>query len=344
VVTAPAIGETLPAIKSRLASSFPKSLDTIYQAAEDMAKRVSAITQGKFDIRVHAAGEIVPPFGVMDAVQNATVEMGHTASYYFVGKNKALAFDTALPFGLSTRQQSAWVYHGGGMELLREFFRDFNIINFPGGNTGAQMGGWFRKELTQLADLKGLKMRIAGLGGEVFSALGVVPQSIPGGDIYPSLEKGTIDAAEWVGPYDDEKLGFFKVAPHYYYPGFWEPSATLSFYINAKEWEKLPQTYKEALEVACAEANIKMQAEYDSKNPGALARLLKNGTQLHAYPKDILQAAYEAAMDLFAQESARNPAFKKLYEPWSRFRSDQYNWFKVAEHTYANFAFFAKPG
>lgn len=337
-VAAPAVAADAPTVKWRLASSFPKALDTIYQAAEDMAKRVRSITEGKFDIRVHAPGELVPAFGVMDAVSNATVEMGHTASYYYVGKNKAYAFDTTVPFGLNSRQHNAWMYHGGGMPLMRELFREINIINFPGGNTGAQMGGWFRKEIKTLADIKGLKMRIAGLGGDVMGKLGAVPQSLPGADIYPALEKGTIDAAEWVGPYDDEKLGFFKVAKFYYYPGWWEPSACLSFYINAKEWEKLPQNFKDALEVACAEANLNMQAEYDFKNPTALARLLKSGAQLKAYPKDVMKAAYEAAMALYADESAKNPAFKKIYESWSRFRQDEYSWFQVAEDSYANFA------
>ena len=338
-LAAPAIAQALPSIKWRLASSFPKALDTIYQAAEDMAKRVKAATEGRFEIRVFAGGEIVPPFGVLDAVQNATVEMCHTASYYFVGKNKTFAFDTALPFGLNTRQQNAWTYFGGGMALLRDFYREFNVINFPGGNTGTQMGGWFRKEIKGLDDLKGLKIRIPGIGGEIFSRLGAVPQAIPGGDIYPALEKGTIDAAEWVGPYDDEKLGFYKVAPNYYYPGWWEPGPNFSFMINAKEWEKLPQAYKDILEAACAEANIRMTAEYDAKNPKALASLLAKGAKLHSYPRDVLQAAFNAAQDIYAEEAAKNPSFKKIYDPWNRFRNESFQWFKVAEQGYANFSF-----
>ena len=338
-IAAPAIAQALPSIKWRLASSFPKSLDTIYAAAEDMAKRVKGATEGRFDIRVFAAGEIVPAFGVVDAVQNGTVELAHTASYYFVGKNKAFAFDTALPFGLNARQQNAWLYHGGGMPLLREFYKEFSIVNFPGGNTGVQMGGWFRKEIKSLEDVKGLKIRIPGIGGEVFSKMGAVPQAIPGGDIYPALEKGTIDAAEWVGPYDDEKLGFFKVAPNYYYPGWWEPGPCLSFFINAKEWEKLPTAYKEIVEAACAEANVRMMAEYDAKNPKALASLLSKGAKLHAYPKDVMEAAFKYAQEIYADESSKNPAFKKLYEPWNRFRNESFQWAKVAEQGFANFAF-----
>jgi TRAP-type mannitol/chloroaromatic compound transport system substrate-binding protein len=224
----PSLAQTgSPNVRWRLASSFPKSLDTIYGGAEVLSKRVSAITGGKFQISVHAAGELMPAFGVVDALQGGSIECSHTASYYFVGKNKAFGFETTLPFGLNQRQQNAWLYYGGGEDLVRDFMKDFNIISFPGGNTGVQMGGWFKKEIKQTSDLKGLKMRIPGIGGEVMARLGAVPQNIPGGDIYPALEKGTIDAAEWVGPYDDEKLGFYKIAPHYYYPGWWESNLVL---------------------------------------------------------------------------------------------------------------------
>ncbi len=247
------------------------------EAAKTIAKRVAAITGGKFQIRVFGAGEIVPAFGTVDAVQQGTVECTHTASYYFVGKNKTFAFDTTLPFGMNQRQQNAWIYYGGGLELVRAFFRDFNIISFPAGNTGCQMGGWFRKEVRTVKDLKGVKMRIAGLGGEAMARLGAVPQQIAGGDIYPALERGTIDAAEWVGPYDDEKLGFYKIAPHYYYPGWWEADSMYSLFVNIKEWEKLPKEYQAAVEAACYEANIDMMAKYDFQNPQALQRLVKNG-------------------------------------------------------------------
>lgn len=233
-VASPAFSQVSPNIRWRLASSFPKSLDTIYGGAEVLAKRLSEITGGKFQISVHAAGELMPAFGVVDALQTGSIECAHTASYYFVGKNRAFGFETTLPFGLNQRQQNAWIYYGGGLQLVREFLRDYNIVNFPGGNTGVQMGGWFKKEIKTLADLKGMKMRIPGIGGEIMSRLGAVPQQIPGGEIYQALEKGTIDGAEWVGPYDDEKLGLFKVASHYYYPGWWESNSMYSFYVNAK--------------------------------------------------------------------------------------------------------------
>lgn len=342
-VTAPAVAQTSPNVRWRMASSFPKSLDTIYGGAEVLAKRVAAITGGKFQISVHAAGELVPAFGVVDAVQNASVDCGHTASYYFVGKNKAFGFETTLPFGMNQRQQNAWMYYGGGLQLVRDFMRDYGIVNFPGGNTGVQMGGWFRKEIKTLNDLKGLKIRIAGLGGEVMTRLGAVPLQLPGGEIYQALEKGNIDAAEWVGPYDDEKLGFYKVAPHYYYPGWWESNSMYSFYVNSKTWDALPKDYQAAFEAAAAEANGDMMAEYDFKNPPALKRLVGNGVKLHAYPTEMLKAAQNAAFELYAEEADKNPAFRKMYEPWKKFRADVMLWHRFAEHTYSNFVYNNPP-
>src|SRR5574343_795448 len=327
----PALAQSLPAVRWRLASSFPKGLDTIYCGAEVLSRPVSAITGGRFQISVHAAGELMPAFGVADAVQGGSVECAHTASYYFVGKNRAFGFETTVPFGMNQRQQNAWMYYGGGLKLVRDFMRDFNIVTFPGGNTGVQMGGWFRKEIKGVADLKGLKMRIAGLGGEVMARLGAVPQQIAGGDIYPALEKGTIDAAEWVGPYDDEKLGFYKVAKHYYYPGFWESGPTIHFFVNKKEWDKLPKEYQEAFQAAAYEANITMMAEYDHKNPIALSKLLQNGVKLQSFSDEILSAAYKAAQQIYADEAGKNPAFKKIYTEWDKYRKTQNAWVSVAE-------------
>ena len=342
-VALPAIAQSSPNVRWRLASSFPKSLDTIYGGAEVLARRLAQITGGKFQISVHAAGEIVPAFGVVDAVQAGAVECSHTASYYFVGKNKAFGFDTTLPFGMNQRQQNAWMYYGGGLQLVREFMREFNIVSFPGGNTGVQMGGWFKKEIRGVSDLKGLKMRIPGIGGEVMARLGAVPQQLPGGEIYTALEKSTIDAAEWVGPYDDEKLGFFKVAPHYYYPGWWESNSMYSFYVGTKAWEALPKEYQAAFEAAAAEANIDMMAEYDFKNPPALLRLVASGVKLHAYSNELMKAAQDAAYDLYAEESAKNPAFRKMFESWNKFRGDVMLWHRFAENTYANFVYNNPP-
>jgi TRAP-type mannitol/chloroaromatic compound transport system substrate-binding protein len=335
--SAPAFAQAAPEVKWRLASSFPKSLDTIYGGAEVISKRVAAVTNNKFQIQVFAAGEIVPGLQVLDAVQNATVQCAHTVPYYFFGKDPTFAFGGAVPFGMNTRQQNAWMYYGGGLQLMRDFYKDYNVYNLPAGNTGAQMGGFFRKELKTTADMKGLKMRIGGFAGVVLQKLGLVPQQLAGGDIYPSLEKGTIDAAEWVGPYDDEKLGLGKVAKYYYYPGWWEGGPEVDLFVNTKAWSDLPKEYQSALESACYEANMDMTAKYDALNPAALRRLVASGVQLRPFPREIMQASFRAANEVFEETSAANPKFKKVYEPWKRFRDEQILWFRVAEQNFDNF-------
>ena len=325
------------AIRWRLASSFPKALDTIYGAAEIFSKQVSAMTGGRFQITVAAPGEIVPAFGVDDAVRNGTVEMCHTAPYYFVGKNEAFAFGTAVPFGLNSRQITGWYMEGNGMKLMREFYAGYNMVNFIGGNTGAQMGGFWRKEIKSLADLKGQKMRIGGFGGRVMERLGLVPQSIPGGEIYQALEKGTIDAAEWVGPYDDEKLGLAKVAPNYAYPGFWEGGAQLEFWINNKAFDSLSAEHKAIIENAAAHAAVEMQARYDARNPAALKRMVASGTKLFRFPKDVMDASFKASQDLYSEISAKNPAFKKIHDDYMGFRRDSNLWFRFAEAGFDDF-------
>src|SRR6188474_2272483 len=283
-IASPAIAQSMPETKWRLTSSFPKSLDTIYGASEVFAKAVAEATDNKFQIQVFAAGEIVPGLQAADAVTTGTVEMCHTASYYYFGKDPTFAFGTAVPFGLNSRMQNAWQFHAGGMDLMNDFYKKFNIYGIPAGNTGCQMGGWFRKEIKTPEDLKGLKMRIGGFAGRVMSKLGLVPQQIAGGDIYPSLEKGTLDAAEWVGPYDDEKLGFQKVAQYYYYPGWWEGGAMLHNFINIAKWNSLPKNYQAIVHQASHVANTTMMAKYDASNPAALKRLIAGGAQLRAFP------------------------------------------------------------
>ncbi len=328
---APAVVHAQTAVRWRLTSSFPKSLDTIYGGAEVLSNRLKAMTGGKFEVQVFAAGEIAPGLQALDVTQNGTVECCHTCSYYYVGKDKTFGFGTSVPFGLNNRQLNAWVYYGGGDKLLNEFYSNYNVVHFLGGNTGVQMGGWFRKEIKTLKDVKGLKMRIAGLGGAVFAGLGAVPQQIAGSDIYPALEKGTIDAAEWVGPYDDEKLGFYKVAKNYYFPGWWEPGPGINFFINKDAWAKLPKEYQEAFQAAAYEANVTMMAEYDHKNPIALRNLVKQGVKLRSYSQEILKAAYKGAQALYADESAKNPHFKKIAEHYFAYQKSQNQWFGVAE-------------
>lgn len=333
---APAVAAS-DVVRWRLASSFPKSLDTIFGAAEVFSKSVKEATGGKFEISVHQGGELVPAFGVVDAVQNATVEAAHTAPYYFFGKDETFALDCAVPFGMNSRQQTAWMYEANGMTLMREFYKQYNIVNFPMGNTGAQMGGWYRKEIKSLADIKGLKMRIGGFGGKILSAIGGVPQNIPGGDIYPALEKGTLDAAEWVGPYDDEKLGFNKVAKYYLYPGWWEGGPQLSLFVNNKAWDALSAEYKAILQASASHAHVHMQARYDALNPDALKRLVGGGTILRPMPRAVMDAAFKASNDVYADLSAKNPNWKKVYEDWVKFRNNEVLWFRVCEREFDSF-------
>ncbi|MDQ7990049.1 MAG: TRAP transporter substrate-binding protein [Candidatus Dactylopiibacterium sp.] len=340
-LAAPALAQSasLPTLRWKLASSFPKSLDTLFHAVECVARDVKAATGGKFEIQLFAAGELVPSAAVLDAVKDGTVELGHSASYYYVGKDPTFAFDCAVPFGLNSRQQSAWMWAGGGMPLLREFFRGYNVYNIPCGNTGVQMGGWFRKEIKTVQDMKGLKMRIAGIAGQVMGKLGVVGQQMGPADIYPALEKGTIDAVEWVGPYDDEKLGFNRVAKYYYYPGFWEAGPQLSIYVNLKKWSELPREYQAILEAACANAHVQMQADYDVKNVVALRRLVAAGAQLREFPREVMIAAQKATFELYDEFSAKHATFRKVYTQWRRFRDEQNLWFRVAERAYDGFIY-----
>ena len=336
-LAAPAIVGAQPAVRWRCTSGFPKSLDTIYGAAEFVAKRVSEITTGKFQISVHAAGELVPMPQAADAVAQGTFECSHTAAFYYVGKDPTWAFGSTIPFGLNFRQFNAWWLHGGGEAAFNEFLKPQGMFNIIAGNTGAQMGGWFRKEINGPDDMKGLKFRIPGLGGRIMERIGAVPQQIPGGDIYPALEKGTIDAAEWVGPYDDEKLGFNKVAKFYYYPGFWEGGASLGFLVNQKAYDALPKDYQAALTAAAHEANAWMMAKYDAQNPAALRRLVAAGAQLRAFPRPVMEAAYKGAQEVYKELSATNPQFKRLYDQYLTFQREQVGWFRVTENTFDDF-------
>ena len=326
-------------VRWRLASSYGQSLDILWGGAERLAERVRTLTDGRFDIRTYAGGEIVPPFGVLSNVQSGTVQMGHSASYYYIGQNPALAFDCTVPFGLTARQYNAWMYEGGGLELMRGLFSDFNIINFPGGNTGTQMGGWFLRDVQTLDDMRGLKMRIPGLGGEVMSKLGVNTQVLPGSEIYPSLERGAIDAAEWVGPYNDEKLGFHEIAPYYYYPGWWEPGPAVTFYVNRDAYDALPSRYQEVLEIAAAEVNVRMLAEYDRQNPAALDRILDEDVTLRRFPDGVMRRGREITTAILEDNATGNGQYREIYDAYTSARENMYRWFNTAEQAYASFAF-----
>jgi TRAP-type mannitol/chloroaromatic compound transport system substrate-binding protein len=343
-VAAPAIAQSMPAIKWRMPCSWPKSLDTIFGGAETMCKAVAEATDNKFQIQIFAAGEIVPGLAIVDSVQNGTVEIGHTASYYYFGKDPTFGFGTSVPFGPNARINQAWITQGGGDEVLNEFYKKYNVRALLAGNTGCQMGGWYRKEINSVDDLKGLKMRIGGWAGKVLQKLGGVPQQIAGGDIYPALEKGTLDACEWVGPYDDEKLGFYKVAPHYYAPGWWEGGSMLFAFVNLDKWNSLPKQYQAVLEQAGHYANTWMLAKYDHLNPQALRKLLAGGTKLHVFSPQIMDASYKATLELHAVVAKENASFKKVNDSMMAFTKNAYQWFQVAENTYDQFMIRAMRG
>src|SRR6266705_1627153 len=299
----------LTGLQWRLAASWPKSLDTLYGGAELVAKRVGEITDGKFQIRAFAAGEIVPALQVLDAVQAGTVELGHTATYYYFGKDPTFALGTAVCFGMNTRQNNAWWYFGGGSEAMAPLFKEYGCVALLSGNTGCQMGGWFRKEIKSVADLKGLKFRIGGMAGLVLA-----------------------------------KLGVNKVAKNYYYPGFWEGGPMLMTLVNEKKWNELPKPYQAALTAACGEVNAWMPAKYDEQNPQALRRLIASGTSLRPFPRSVMEAAEKASYELYGELKAKSKHWATVYPQWKKFRDEQFLWFRVAESTYDNYSFASKLG
>ena len=328
---APAIAQSSPEIKWRMPTSWPKSLDTLYGGAEMMAKMVAEATDNKFQIQTFAGGEIVPGLQVLDAVQNGTCEIGHTASYYYFGKDPTFTFGSAVPFGPNMRINQAWYMLGGGRDILNEFYKKYNVVSLLAGNTGCQMGGWFRKEVKTPQDFSGLKFRIGGFAGKVMAKLGAVPQQIAGGDIYPALEKGTIDACEWVGPYDDEKLGFHKVAKYYYTPGVMELEAVNQLFIHKAAWAALPPAYQAALRYACWYAATEMVASYDAKNALAINRVIAGGAQLSVLPPEIIKALRTALETVLDEEGAKSSRFKKILDNWRQFRAEQHRWFALAD-------------
>jgi TRAP-type mannitol/chloroaromatic compound transport system substrate-binding protein len=334
---APAQAAEMPVVEWRMGTSWPVSLDTIYGGATVLAERLSELTDGKFKITTFPAGELYPGLEVLQNVQQGTTEAGHTAMYYYVGLNPTWAIATALPFGLTAQQQNSWLYHGGGEAAINKLGAEYGVTCFAAGNTGTQMGGFFRKEITSTADLQGLKMRIPGLGGRVMERLGVVPQTLPAGEIFQSLSTGAIDAAEFVGPYDDEKLGMPDAAQYYYAPGWWEPGPSLHAVVNNEAWAKLPAAYQRFFRVAAWESNANMLAKYDALNNDALERIAAKGIQLRNYPDEVLQAAQKAAFEIYAEFSASTPIFKETFDSWNAFRKKMVLWTQVNELPFSVF-------
>lgn len=334
-LAAPAIVSAQAQVRWRLASSWPKNLTPSTAAPTPWRAACRRPPVGAFRSPCMAR-ELVPALGVADAVQQGTVECAHTASVFFFGKDPTFALDGQIPFGMTSRQMTGWMYEGGGLKLLRDFYRDYDIVNFACGNTGTQMGGWFRREVKSLAEVKGLKFRIGGFGGVVLQRLGLVPQNLPGGEIYQALERGTIDGAEFVGPYDDEKLGFYKMAKIYHYPSYWDPCGQITMYVNAKAWEALPKDFQQVFELACSDAHVEMQAKYDTRNPDALRRLIGNGVQVKPFPREVGAAAWKASNELYAELSEKNAKWKKIYEQFAKYRDDQILWSRFAEGSFEN--------
>ena len=334
---APAV-HAQPVVRWRLASSFPKSLDTIYGGAEVFARAVRELSGGRFEVVVHAAGDLMPAFGVLEAVQSGQIDLAHTAPYYFYAQNLAFALGSAIPFGFNARQMNAWMLRGNGRRLMDEFYAGYNIVSFAGGNTGTQMGGWYLKEIRDVSDFKGMKMRLGGgLVGEVMARMGAVPVDMPGGEIYGALQKRAIDAAEWVGPYDDQKLGFNKVAPFYYYPGWWEGGLELDFFVHRKAYDALSAEHKAIVNAASSLAHADMLAKYDALNPNALKQLVIAKTKVLPFSLPVLDTAFRMAMEIFALNEGRSPEWKKIYTDMRNFQRDQIFWFRFAEARYDSF-------
>lgn len=334
------VGQAQPSFDWQMPTSFPVTLDTLFGGAQFFAERVSALTNGKLKITPHPSGELAPSNGVLDVVSQGTFPVGYTSSFYYFSKSPVMGFGTAMPFGLTAQQQNAWLYQGGGLSILQDYYRSkFGVIQFPVANSGAQMGGWFRKEINTLADLQGLTMRIPGLGGQVMSRLGVKTTTTPGDKILAELESGALDAAEWTGPYDDEKLGLAKVAPYYYYPGWWEPGASIEVEVNLKLWNDLPAEYQAAIATAAAAANIRTLSVYETLNAAALPRLVASGVKPTAFSKEILTAALAATNQLFEEYAAKENDFKTILAEWTKFRDSVRAWNKLNEFSFTSFVY-----
>ena len=342
----PALANTAPDVQWRLTSSFPTTLDLIYGGAETVARVLSDLTDGHFSLRLAPAGEIAPALEALDAVADGRAECAHTALEYAWSKEPGFVFASSTPFGMNARQHGAWLQEGGGGDLIDELLAERKAFALPAGNTGGQMAGWFRKEIRGPGDFSGLKMRVGGFAGKIFQTLGAEPVAMPKDAVYAALESGSLDAFEWVGPYDDEKFGagkdaqplvISKVAPNYYYPGWWKGGMQLHLVVAKDKFDALPKSYQAALRAAAAAANASVLAKYDAANPGALKRLVVGGAQLRLFPQEALEACYKTANDLYAQLGADDPKFKKIADSYMAFRADQYLWWQVAEYSFDNF-------
>jgi TRAP-type mannitol/chloroaromatic compound transport system substrate-binding protein len=340
-VAAGAARADAPEVAWRLASSFPKSLDLLFGGAETFVRQVGAATGGRFRIDVFPPGDVAPAAGVLDAVGSGAVDACQTSLDYFYGKDPAFALPTAFPFGMNAREQIAYALQGGGLDLTNALLAEHGAIGYPAGNTGAQMGGFFKREIKSAADLSGLKIRAGGLAGRVLQKLGAVPVQTARGDIVAALNSGALDGVTWVGPYDDAKLDadgkLQRAAPYYYYPGWWRGGSMVHVVFNKAKHDALPDAFKAALRTAALSTYTQVLASYDAANPGALKKIVISGAELRAFPQDLLEAAYRAANDVYRDISSANPRFKAMIDAATAFRADQYLWWQVSEYTFDNF-------
>ncbi|KRP20241.1 MAG: TRAP transporter substrate-binding protein [Porticoccaceae bacterium] len=321
----------------KLVTTWPKNFPGLGTAPENFAKNVERMSNGRLKIKVFGAGQLVPAFEVFDAVSQGTAQIGHGASYYWKGKVPASVFYTAVPFGLNAQEMNAWLQYGGGLELWRELYAPFNLIPFAGGNTGVQMAGWFNREINSIADLKGLKMRIPGLGGEVFTRAGGTSINLPGGELYTSMQTGVIDATEWVGPYNDLAFGFHQVAKYYYYPGWQEPGPTLELIINKAAYESLPADLQAIVEVAAAAANQDMLNEYTARNNAALIELVeKHGVQVKKLPDDVLAEFKRLSAEVVEELASEDPLSRRIAESMKAFAIQAKAYHGISEEAYYN--------
>lgn len=324
-----------PKVRWKMVSTWPPQFPLFQTGLDRFAKRVEELSEGQFAIKVFAGGELVPALGAFDAVSKGTVESGAGAAYYWAGKSAATQWFTAVPFGLNAQGMNSWIYAGGGLKLWEDAYADFNLVPRPYGNTGVQMGGWFNKEINSIEDFQDLKMRIPGLGGKVVSKIGGTPILLAGGEIFKSLERGVIDAAEWVGPMHDLKLGFYKVAKYYYTPGWHEPGTVLEVFFNKKAYNKLPRSLQNVLGIAAAESNLWMLGEFDAQNGAALETLItQHNVKIRQFPEEVLDVLRIKAMEVREEEADKNPMAKKVHLAFNKFQEQVGIWGSVSERSY----------
>ncbi|MBL4622761.1 MAG: TRAP transporter substrate-binding protein [Immundisolibacteraceae bacterium] len=321
-----------PTYQWKMVTTWPKNFPGLGTSANELASAIEVMSGGRLTIKVYGAGELVGPFETFDAVSRGTAEMGHSGAYYWKGKVEAAQFFSSVPFGLTAQEMNGWLYFGGGLELWRELYAPFGIIPFPAGNTGTQMGGWFNREINSVADLKGLKIRMPGMGGEVLTRAGATTVNLPGGEIFTALQSGAIDATEWVGPYNDLAFGLHKAAKYYYYPGWHEPGSTIELLVNQQAYDQLPKDLQEIVAQATTQANLRMLSEFTARNNLALNSLINDhGVELRAFPGEVLDELQQHAREMFSELTARDPKSAKIYQSFSQYRDQVMQWHRISE-------------